>query len=73
MNLAPQDEHGKRWQLVSNPGPPPSTDGPAQDPPSPSDMRGQCLMFCPRCGMPATLAAETCVGCGARRCVGCGD
>lgn len=73
MNRAPKDERSERWHLLSDLGPSPETDASSRTPPSPPDMRGQCLMFCPRCGMPATLAAELCGGCGARRCVGCGD
>lgn len=47
-----------------------TTDGEGQPPPTP-DSKGQCLLFCPRCGMPSTRAEFTCRRCGARQCVGC--
>ncbi len=73
MNSAPRDKPDNRWQLRSDPGPPPETEIPTPTQSPPPDMRGQCLMFCPRCGVPATLAEEVCSWCGAKRCVGCGD
>lgn len=37
----------------------------------PADMRGQCFIFCVRCGRPDGTGAEVCPFCGSRRCVGC--
>lgn len=73
MNSRQLGDAAPRWQLLSDGGPPPLSDVPAEDRGTQPDMRGQCLMFCPRCGMPATHATDVCTRCGARRCVGCGD
>ncbi len=37
----------------------------------PADVRGQCFIFCVRCGRPDGTGAEVCPFCGSRRCVGC--
>lgn len=36
-----------------------------------ADVRGQCFIFCVRCGRPDGTGAEVCPFCGSRRCVGC--
>ena len=46
---------------------------PALQTPVAPDARGQCLMFCPRCGTPSDGRDPFCVRCGARRCVNCGE
>lgn len=61
-----------RWQLSDEPEPARSLPESPEPPPA-LDMRGQCLMFCPRCGRPTEAAREFCTSCGARRCLSCGD
>lgn len=39
----------------------------------PPDGQVQLVLFCPRCGWPASEPAERCRRCGARRCVSCGE
>jgi len=36
-----------------------------------ADVRGQCFIFCVRCGRPDGTGAEVCPFCGSRLCVGC--
>lgn len=55
-----------------NVSPPPHAD-PEPLTAAPPDARGQCLIFCPRCGSPSNGASDFCGRCGARRCVSCGE
>lgn len=62
-----------RWNLDDHAGPIPAPEPPLLEQTSAPDSRGQCFLFCPRCGLGATVSAEHCSRCGARRCVSCGD
>lgn len=69
----PQNSSPEPWSLVSDAGTEPSSQ-PEDAGTSPSpDVRGQCFIFCPRCGASTSDSREFCVRCGSRRCVGCGE
>ncbi|MGE3109339.1 MAG: hypothetical protein AB7G11_04735 [Phycisphaerales bacterium] len=53
--------------------PPSPGPGPDQQDPAPVESRCQSLVFCPRCGFPATTQSDTCQRCGMRRCVSCSE
>lgn len=36
----------------------------------PADVRGQCLLFCPRCGFPTADSSQFCARCRSRLCLG---
>jgi hypothetical protein len=61
------------WSLTSDPLPIRETEEPDSTPSSPPEIRGQCLLFCNRCGMPSDGRSEFCQRCGAKRCVNCGE
>lgn len=69
----PDDPPPTRWTLSADPGPCVQPDPDEPPPPPPADVRGQSLIFCPRCGSTTPEFREFCTRCGARRCVGCGD
>lgn len=61
------------WALNSDVPPPREpAESAVPDGPAP-DARGQCLLFCNRCGQTSDSASEFCHQCGAKRCVNCGD
>ena len=62
-----------RWSLTFDTGAVLPAKAEESVPSQPSDVRGQCFMFCPCCGAPTTEHREFCARCGARRCVGCGE
>lgn len=73
INSKHDDSPPPRWTLSSDAGPSVPPESEEAPPAPPSDARGQCLIFCPRCGSTTPEFREFCTRCGARRCVGCGD
>ena len=61
------------WLLTSEPQPVSEHEAPIALPGPPPDIRGQCLLFCNRCGQPSDGGSEFCLRCGAKRCVNCGE
>lgn len=73
VTILDHSESQPRWSLSNDAEPTPAQDPPTADQTQAPDSRGQCLLFCPRCGFGATVSVEYCSRCGARRCVSCGD
>lgn len=61
------------WVLTSDPPHVSEHEAPIAPPVAPMDIRGQCLLFCNRCGQPSDGGSEFCLRCGAKRCVNCGE
>lgn len=61
------------WTLTSEPEPVSEQDEPIAPSDTPLEIRGQCLLFCSRCGEPSDGAREFCLRCGAKRRVSCGQ
>lgn len=61
------------WGLTSEPQPISKYELPIAPADPPPDIRGQCLLFCNRCGQPSDGGSEHCQRCGAKRCVNCGE
>jgi hypothetical protein len=70
---AEHDDPNAKWALTSDPIPSNENDEPHVEAASPPDARGQCLLFCLRCGLPSDGRCEFCRRCGAKRCVSCGE
>lgn len=68
-----QEKPNPNWSLSSDPLPHNSPVEPTADSTAQADVRGQCLLFCNRCGQPSDGRSEFCQRCGAKRCVNCGD
>jgi hypothetical protein len=76
MNESP-DTHSRRdtaaWTLTGASAPPSPAESPPDEPQSRGDTRGQCLLFCLRCGAPSDGGRGSCARCGAPWCVSCGE
>jgi len=73
MEASNSTEINESWALTSSDGPPPPNEPPLPEDVPTKDVRGQCFMFCVRCGFAATSAGDCCDRCGVRRCASCSE
>jgi len=73
-SASPEENNSKAGWVLSSDAPPPREPDETNAPPGPPpDARGQCLLFCNRCGQASDCASEFCHQCGVKRCVNCGE